>query len=46
MLTRQSAHAQGGAKDYVVNGKMVNVFAFIAYTAEYGNSGIMMFIIN
>jgi len=46
MLTQQSAHAQGGAKDYVVNGKMVGGFAFIAYPAEYGSSGIMTFIIN
>jgi len=46
MLTRQSAHAQGGAKDYVVNGQMVDGFAFVAYPAEYGNSGIMTFIIN
>jgi hypothetical protein len=46
MLTRQGSHAQNGAKDYVVNGKMVGGFAFVAYPAEYGNSGIMTFIIN
>jgi DUF2950 family protein len=46
MLTRQGIHAQGGARDYVVNGKMVGGFAFVAYPAEYGNSGIMTFIIN
>ena len=46
MLTRQGSHAPGGAKDYVVNGKMVGGFAFVAYPAEYGNSGIMTFIIN
>jgi hypothetical protein len=46
MLTRQSAHAPGGAKDYLVNGKMIGGFAFVAYPAEYGNSGIMTFIIN
>jgi hypothetical protein len=46
MLTRQGAHAPGGAKAYVVNGKMVGGFAFVAYPAEYGNSGIMTFIIN
>lgn len=46
MLTRQGAHAQGGAKDYVVNGRMVGGFAFVAYPAQYGNSGIMTFIIN
>jgi hypothetical protein len=46
MLTRQGVHAPGGAKDYLVNGKMVGGFAFVAYPAEYGNSGIMTFIIN
>jgi hypothetical protein len=46
LLTRQGSHAKGGAKDYVVNGKMVGGFAFVAYPAEYGNSGVMTFIIN
>jgi hypothetical protein len=46
MLNRQGDHALGGAKDYMVNGKMVGGFAFVAYPAEYGNSGIMTFIIN
>ncbi len=46
MLKGQSDKAQGGAKDYVVNGKMTGGFAFVAYPAEYGNSGVMTFIIN
>jgi len=46
MLQRQGSHAQGGAKDYVVDGKMAGGFAFVAYPAEYGNSGVMTFIIN
>ena len=46
MLTKQGSHARGGAKDYVVNGKMVGGFALVAYPAEYGNSGVMTFIIN
>jgi hypothetical protein len=46
MLKRQGSHAPGGAKDYVVDGKMVGGFAFVAYPAEYGNSGVMTFIIN
>jgi hypothetical protein len=46
MLTKQGSHAPGGAKDYVVSGKMVGGFAFVAYPAEYGNSGVMTFIIN
>jgi hypothetical protein len=46
MLTRQGAEAPSGAKDYVVNGKMTGGFAFVAYPAEYRNSGVMTFIIN
>jgi hypothetical protein len=46
MLNRQGSHAPGGAKDYVVDGKMTGGFAFVAYPAEYGNSGVMTFIIN
>jgi hypothetical protein len=45
ILTRQGASAEGGAKDYVVNGDMTGGFALIAYPAEYGNSGIMSFIV-
>ena len=46
ILTGQSAKAPGGAKDYVVDGKMVRGFAFVAYPATYGDSGIMSFIVN
>jgi hypothetical protein len=46
MLAHQGSHAPGGAKDYVVDGKMSAGFAFVAYPAEYGNSGVMTFIIN
>ena len=46
MLTRQGSHAPGSAKDYLVDGKMVGGFAFVAYPAEYGNSGVMTFLIN
>lgn len=46
MLTGQGSQAPGGAKDYVVDGKMVGGYAFVAYPAEYGNSGIMTFMIS
>jgi hypothetical protein len=46
ILTAQSPKAPGGAKDYVVAGKMVGGFAFVAYPAVYGDSGIMSFIVN
>jgi hypothetical protein len=46
MLNKQGSNAPGGAKDYVVDGKMVGGFAFVAYPAEYRNSGVMTFVIN
>jgi len=46
LLKGQTGKALGGAKEYVVNGQMVNGFAFVAYPAEYGNSGVMTFMIN
>ena len=46
ILTRQGAGAPGGAYDYLVKGKMKGGFALIAVPAEYGNSGIMSFVVN
>ena len=46
ILKGQSDHAPGGARNYIVDGKMTGGFAFVAYPAEYGNSGIMTFIID
>ena len=36
----------GGAKSYIVNGKMTDGFAFVAYPAEYRSSGVMTFLVN
>ena len=46
MLTRQGKNGPGGAKSYIVNGKMTEGFAFVAYPAEYRSSGVMTFIVN
>jgi len=46
ILTRQGANAPGGALDYIVGGKMIGGFALVAYPAEYGNSGVMTFLVN
>jgi len=46
ILNSQGKHAQGGAYDYVVKEKMLLGFALVAYPAEYGNSGVMTFIVN
>jgi hypothetical protein len=45
ILARQGKNATGGAKSFIVNGKMTDGFAFIAYPAEYRSSGVMTFII-
>jgi hypothetical protein len=46
LLTKQGEAAKGGAIDYVVDGKLTKGFAFVAYPAEYRNSGVMTFIVN
>jgi hypothetical protein len=45
ILTRQGKSGPGGAKSYIVNGKMTEGFAFVAYPAEYRSSGVMTFIV-
>jgi Protein of unknown function (DUF2950) len=46
ILKGQGANVPGGALNYVVKGKMIGGFALIAYPAEYGNSGVMTFLVN
>jgi DUF2950 family protein len=46
ILTRQGKHAPGGKYDYVINGNMIGGFALVAWPAEYGQSGIMTFMVN
>jgi hypothetical protein len=46
ILKGQGPNAPGGALNYVVKGKMIGGFALIAYPAEYGNSGVMTFVVN
>jgi Protein of unknown function (DUF2950) len=45
-LENQGADAKGGAKPFVVNGRMTGGFAYIAYPAKYDITGIKTFIIN
>ena len=45
ILTKQGNTAKGGAKDYIVNGKMTGGFAVLAYPAAYQDSGIMTFLV-
>ncbi|MBR0874936.1 DUF2950 domain-containing protein [Bradyrhizobium tropiciagri] len=46
ILRAQGSDAPGGALNYVVKGKMIGGFALVAYPAEYGNSGVMTFLVN
>ena len=46
VLTRQGKGSPDGAKNYIVNGKMTEGFALLAYPAEYRSSGVMTFIVS
>jgi hypothetical protein len=46
ILTKQGKHAPGGKYDYIINGHMIGGFALAAWPAEWGNSGVMSFIVN
>jgi hypothetical protein len=46
ILKAQGKNAPGGEYDYMVKGKMIGGFALVVYPAEYGNSGVMTFIVN
>jgi hypothetical protein len=46
LLTRQGAHAAGGAYNYLINGRLIAGFAMVAYPAEWGETGVMTFIVN
>jgi len=46
ILTAQGKNAPGGAYSYIIKGQMMGGFAVVAYPAEYGNSGVMTFVVN
>jgi hypothetical protein len=46
ILTRQGSHAPGGKYDYIINGNMIGGFAMVSWPADYGESGVMTFIVN
>src|SRR5215470_234914 len=46
MLDKQGPNANGGARNYIVDGHMTGGFAIVAYPAKYGDSGIMTFLLN
>ena len=46
ILTRQGNHVPGGRYNYVINGNMIAGFALVAFPAEYGNTGVMTFLVS
>jgi hypothetical protein len=46
ILTQQGKHAPVGKYNYIINGHMIAGFAFVAWPAEWGNSGVMTFVVN
>ena len=46
ILSRQGRHAPGGKYNYVINGRMIAGFALVAWPAEWGNTGVMTFIVS
>jgi hypothetical protein len=46
ILTKQDGKAPGGARSYIVDGKMTGGFAFLAYPAAYRSTGVMTFTVD
>jgi hypothetical protein len=46
ILTAQGAHAKGGPQNFVQDGVLTKGFGVVAWPAEYGNTGVMSFIVN
>lgn len=46
ILTGQGRCAPGGAHPYIINGNMIAGCALIGFPAEYGQTGIMTFIVS
>lgn len=46
ILKAQGPDAAGGGFSYVIGGNMVAGYAMVAWPADYGNSGIMTFLVN
>jgi hypothetical protein len=46
ILKGQGSHAMGGARDYVVQDKMIGGFAAVAYPVEYASTGVKTFMVN
>ncbi|MBX3360313.1 MAG: DUF2950 family protein [Phycisphaeraceae bacterium] len=46
LLNRQGQHAQGGTMEYVVDGRMLNGWAVVAWPDVWDGTGVMTFIVS
>jgi len=46
ILTGQGKHAPCGKFKYLINGRMIAGFALVAWPAEWGDTGVMTFVVN
>ncbi len=46
ILKAQGKHAPGGAYDYRIKGRLTSGFSLVAWPVEYGDSGVMTFVVN
>ena len=46
MLFSQGPAADGGAREYVADGKLTEGFSLLAYPAKYGETGVMSFMVS
>lgn len=46
LLTKQGADANGGARSYLMGGRMTTGFAMLAWPVKYGETGVMSFMVN
>ena len=46
LLAAQGLRAPGGARDYLINGRMTEGFALVAFPIRYGISEVLIFMVN
>jgi hypothetical protein len=46
ILYGQGPHAKAGAYDYLINGHLLGGYAMLAWPADYGETGVMSFMVN
>ena len=44
--TRQGKQAPGGKYNYIINGRMIAGFVLVAWPSEWGDTGVMTFLVN